>query len=609
MNKAGAEPSIRANTQMQRSETEKCVDRNGLRTTASLPNLPTVHNDQVLASIVAITGLHNGFRASKESTERILGSPAIKLDRTFHAGLQHAYDMLGHAGYDSFEQFAENHSFLPPFKPFLPVATYARTLEKLKSDEVTGLAKMMDSATLTGHRMGYRFCYQCVERSLASSGYAFAQRTHQITGVDFCPHHSVALAVARKDLCSESPIEQGLIIKSEWANWRDFLAPITPLSDSESWREFGKWVYMVMTGNFPMASLETRTAVLQQRLNEMPRTKGDPSSLAARIENHLIRTYGEKVFEGIGLPVLTGVTGHWPAFLVHGTAYTQHPIANLLVISSLFSSPAEYAERIRSVQATMLPDERIVPSVAARPLHFAFDLSMIRMLYRNTSILEIARIIARDSGTVESLLRLHPQLAERRERFHAWVARKRKRRVVEQLILNNPRATRSTVMENHKNTYNWLVSHDSEWFNSILPSTRAPKRINKLYQDISFIDARVARQLSDANRRHVEAGGVDRVTKSLLLKRLEPSERTLLASGKLKKSERVIAEMVESQQAHVVRLERLMFALVRSGEFERLRQLASAVLRNNGRQQNYVTMVVDALMPPELVSEAHHAAA
>lgn len=609
MNRSGTAHSTSIHAQMVPSETSESVGWNEPRPTVALPNLPLVHSDQVLASIIANTGLHNGFHVGRESTWRILGSPAIKADRTFHAGVQHAYDVLGHAGYESFEQFADNHCFLRLFKPFLTEATYARSIKKLQTDEVTGLAQMLDSTDVTGHRSGYRFCHQCVERSLAKSGYAFAHRTPQVTAVDFCPEHGTVLSVAQGDRSSASLINQGLILASDDADWHDLLTPITPLSESESWRRFGKWVSAVMSGNFPIAPLEARIAVLQQRVMEIPRETGDPSSPAARLERHLIRAFGTQSFDDLGLPIFTGITGHWPAFLLHGTAYTEHPIANLLAIASLFSSLAEYTERIAGVQPHSLPKERNEQSGGARPTRVAFDLSVIRALYREASIPVIAQRMARDPSTVESLLRLHPHLAKRREQFLAWVEKRRKRRIVEECILRNPNAMRITVMEYDKTTYNWLLRYDKEWFSSKLPSTRTPRRVGDLNLDHSLVDARVARRLSDIARNHISSGDLQRISKALLLKQLEPSERKLLASGILKKSEQAICEMLESQRAHLTRLQRLMSLLVRSGEFGRLRQLVRWVFRHYGRQQNYVNMIVDILIAPELIEEHHSAAA
>lgn len=462
------------------------LDKTGLkkdRHTVVLPNLPQVQADQVLASIIANMGLHNGYHVGRDSSKRILGSPAIKVDRTFHAGVQHAYDVLGHAGYETFEQFADNHCFLRLFKPFLPEAIYAQSMDKLRTDEITGLGQKLDSTDVTVHRDGYRFCHQCIKASLAKFGYAFAHRTDQVAAVDFCSEHGTVLSVVRNNHSDASTISQGLILGSIDSNWRDLLVPITPLCESELWRGFGKWVFAVMSGNFPLAPLEVRVAALQQRIMEIPREIGEPLSPAARLERHLIRTFSTRTFDGICLPILTGITGHWPAFLVHGTAYTEHPIANLLVIASLFSSPAEYAERIDCVQPLSLTNKPNQRCGDTRPTRVPFDMSIIRAFYRETSIPEIARCIARDHSTVETLLQLHPQLPARRKRFLDIVERRRKRRVIDKCINDNPGATRTTVTKYQKNTYNWMLRRDKEWFNSRLPPSRSPRRIVVLEQD------------------------------------------------------------------------------------------------------------------------------
>lgn len=67
--------------------------------------------------------------------------------------------------------------------------------------------------------------------------------------------------------------------------------------------------------------------------------------------------------------------------------------------------------------------------------------------------------------------------------------------------------------------------------------------------------------------------------------------------------------MAESKRAHLARLQRLMSLLGTPGEFGRLRQLTFEILRRYGRQENYVSMIIDFLVASGLKTNQHSAAA
>jgi hypothetical protein len=566
------------------------------RASVSLPNIPLPCPDQTLDSIAALTGLLNGLSPGRETIDRVFGSPNIKTDRAFHAGLRWAYGVLGGLGYGSYEQFTERHGFLPIFRPFVSAATYERAKGKLESNAVTGLCQLLFTNNFTMQRNAYHYCVDCAVESIQKRGYTYAHRTDQFQGVDFCAEHGTTLLTLAPGIRPKGSLAYGLIIPAADDDWRQILVPVTPLSTAPAWRALGVWVKAVLNGELPITSVELRTTVLQRQINEIPREPGDPSSPGGRCERHLLRTYGSAVLETLGLSVLGGVTRHWPAFLALGTAYTDHPLANLLVMSALFHSPAEFAQQVADFQDSG-PTVASRPAPAARPRDVTLNLSILRAFYREPSIKEIARQRGLDGGTVESVLRLHPDLQQRREQFLERQLRRRMRRVVEAFLLTHPGANRTAVEEHNRNIFTWLMRHDRDWIDERIPTKRPPRPLRIANDDLTLIDARTQRRLADFAKQHLNNGGIERVTKRFLTQCLEPNERTMLAANRLPESEHQINALVESREAHLKRVERHLTSLIVSGDIQKARQKAHVAISAFGRQPDFMVRIIHAMIP------------
>lgn len=582
---------------------------NNPRQSVSLPNIPLAFPDQTLESIAALTGLANGLSLGRETIDRVFGSPNIRTDLALHAGFRRAYEVLRGLGYNSYKQFAESHGFLPFFRPFVPTETYERAEHKLESNSVTGLWHLLAMSNFTLRRGAYRYCFECITESIRQRGYACARRTLQVRGVDFCPEHGTPLVTTAPGVRLEGSRSCGLIVPSADDDWRQALVPITPLSGAPAWHRFGVWVDAVLNGEFPILSVELRTALMQRRINEIPREQGDPSSLGGRCERYLIRTYGSDVLEKLELPVLDGITQHWPAFLIFGTAYMEHPLANLLVISALFHSPAEFAMRAVDIQGISGPVVAVKPKPAARPRGVTLDISILRAFYREHSIHEIARQRGLDHGTVESICRLHPDLQERREQFHWRQLRKRMRQKIDKFLQTSPRANRSSAEKHDRSVLDWLRRHDRDWIDERLPTKRPPRPLRSTNDDLALIDARVQRQLVEVAKHHINIGGIERVTRAFLTKYLTPHERTMFGARRLPRSEHQIIALVEARETHLKRVERHLNSLLLCGDIQRARQHAYAAISALGRQKDYLAMIIHAMIPDRLHVESIQAVA
>lgn len=336
-----------------------------------LSNLPLPLPDQTFDSLVAMVGIQNGLRVGSESLRVILGSASIKTDRLFHVGTFRAYEALQGSVYDSYEEFIAKHTFLPLFKPFIPEKTYRRIEKDLKSDTVGGLSNVLASDSAPRQRHAYRYCVHCAENSIQARGFAYAQRTHQIPGVDFCYEHGTVLTSASPDIHPNKALAHGLILPTDNCEWQSMLIPIIPLGDSPAWRSFVKWVEIALQGKFPVASEGMRTMLLQHKIREITKERGFTDPPAVLLQRHLIRSYGAEALEKLGLPIFTASTAHWPTFLILGTKYADHPIANLLAFAALFDSPHDVTKRIARFEKFLVPRYESISAFAGVRLNFA----------------------------------------------------------------------------------------------------------------------------------------------------------------------------------------------------------------------------------------------
>lgn len=570
------------------------------REQVSLPNIPMACPDQTLDSIAALTGLLNGLSPGRETIKSVFGSPNIKTDRAFHAGLRRAYGVLGGLGYSTYEEFSEGSGFLPFFRPFVSATTYEQATRKLESNIVTGLSHLLSTDSVTVQRDAYRYCVECAAESIKMRGYAFARRTDQFLGVDYCTEHGKPLCTLAPGVPPVGPLTHGLIIPSANNDWRKLLKPIEPLSSAPAWCALGVWVKAVLSGVVPKTSVELRTALLQRRILEISRAQGDPSSPGGRCERHLIRTYGADTLKKIGLSVLDGVTRHWPAFLVLGTAYTDHPLANLLTMSALFDSPPKFAELVGSAQKTFGTEVNTEPIPPPRQRSATLDLPIIRAFYRGLSIVEIARLRGLDHGTVESVLKLHPSLQQRRKRYLERHRRTRMRQAIEAFVRSQPDMKRKAVEKENRSVFTWLMRHDRAWLDHKIPTSRPARPQKCAHEDLRLVDARIQRRLVQYATQHFSNHGLEQVTKDFLIQCLKPYERKKLAAKQLPKSARRINSLVESREAHLGRVERHLISLMASGKVHQARLRGIAAISTCGHQPDYVARISRVIPPNHL---------
>jgi hypothetical protein len=556
-------------------------------------NIPLVQADQTVDSFIAMAGIQNGFTLGCKLTRAVLGSDKVRPDCLLHGGLLQAYEALRGFGHDSYEQLVESHSFLPLFKPFVSTTTYSQVASRLKSNKFARIEALLATTNVSVRRDEYRYCVHCAERTMDTLGIAYAYRTHQILGVEFCPEHGSTLCSVVPTVTSSEPMAQGLILPSEEYDWHSKLTPITPLCESPEWRSLGKWVLAVLNGDFPATSEDIRAALFRRRIDEIPRTKGDPCSPAAHLERHLARTYGDKALESLGLPIFTGNTAHWPAFLVFGTAFTRHPLANLLTLSALFASPEEFAGQVVALGKIPSPVETAKLSSVVRPPCVSWDLSIAREFYRGSSANDIAQRTGYSYETIICLIFLHPEMRERCKAFRDRQERKKMRRIIEDFVANNPAATRSNLRRNHFHVFQWIMKNDLQWFEDQLPRKRQMQKDQFAEAFVMQLDEEIAKRMSEIAMHHIDNGCGGRISKSLFYGQMNPFERRLAKSGRLQNVVRIIDSLVEQPRTHIKRLENYLITRIASCDVSRATQVAKEAKVVFGKKGNYFTEIIN----------------
>lgn len=552
---------------------------------------PLAQPDQTLDSIAAWVWLQNGLRTWPDALEAVFGSRSIKADRPFFNGVSHAFEAVDGAGHSSLDAWIDRQSFLALFTPFTDPERLRTAKEKLVSNRLAGLPMTLGCDSLPLLRNDRRYCPACVQEEIRRLGFGYSHRTHQVRGVDFCPVHGIALELPPQ---GEAGIAapRGLITAPWTAGDGDGSEWASP-QDREPDQNLARWVGAVFAGDVPTVGRWQRLGAIEARIDKMPRIRGEPSSQARRLENLLVRVHGSNRLAEMGLPVTEGVTSHWPALLLAGHAFCDHPTANLLVLSALFEGPAEYAGAV--AQVCEPPTEpKPVRMPPPRSLRRVWSLALIKELLREPSLAVVAEKHGFCLQTLRDHLAAYPDLHDRRPAALGRARRRRARHTIRAFVRDTPQATRRMLCRQHKSAYNNALRHDREWLEEILPARKSACFLANAPQAV-LQDARLAREITALAQAARDGDEPIWVTKAWLTERLHPAKPRDLRSGCLPLTRTAIDELAEKAAEFHARVLARLDMCVRGGEAERAFRIAARFLKMAGRQSHLIDRVLAIL--------------
>lgn len=550
--------------------------------------------DQTIESLVAVTWLRNPVSTWEEAAAIVFGSAKTKSRRLVHRGWREAFSALDGAGYRTPEEFVSAHSYLPLYQPFMELATYERLRSALVDGQVARLSALSRSRVLsTGP---FRFCPLCSAREIAKSGYAVAHRSNQVSGVVACSEHAVDLITfSAHERFTISLRERGLHIPSPTHVSPDPQSTVRhPHRDPQDAElRYARLVDAALSGKIAPAPLRVRQLAFSVRLDERFQGRRTPGSTLSRLirEGHSAAALHEAALE---IPLTR--TAIWPALVADGSAFANHPVANLLVISVLFDDVEDYNHAIAKAASTDQYPVQNTDRLRLGALRDGLNSALIKDYLRDISLAEVALRHDMDLATAKSVLRQFPRLANHRRRANFRRRRSCHRAAALTLKQSHPRAARQDLKNLANADYAWLSHHDREWLDSNFPLKRPLRERASLYDvnlDISTAasTSTVVEQLAREGREH------SRRNWSLLVNCFGKEIQHQLRTGRLPIAAASLREREESKSQHRNRCLLRIREQVDRGCLHEARLWASELLMKNPGDRTVISRVLSCLLP------------
>jgi len=453
-----------------------------------LANIPLPHPDQTLESYVAHIFLNSSQSNWKCTMKECFGRPTVKLGKNYFMGLEKFMSTPAGQQFLNSEELIKKHTFTAFFVPFLSEDKRTYFLKKLTQKYAGGLNSTLGIHSTPIIRDDLLFCSSCVKEELTSLGYAYAHRTHQIIGVNVCPTHGKFLG----SLENNSPqlfSFRGIINSTS----PDVDTTTAPSERSTGNLAFGRWVEAIFQGQLPFLSHSQRTHLIINKLESIPRKANEPSSHAIRLERLITHKHGKDFLYQMGFSIVDGLTEHWPALFIWGNAYRNHPIANLLILSTLFEKPEQYNLLADALQTTTQTEQHN-PHEKQRPMKFKLTRQLIRDLLSIQSIKEIARSNKAGEEEISGFLKVNNAISVRRPDAIYRAAKRKHQKQALGLKAKNPNLNRTSLKREAKACFSWLIKNENTWFEHQFPISLKQKKYRPKITHNAHVDAYAVNQ-------------------------------------------------------------------------------------------------------------------
>ena len=407
-------------------------------------------------------------KPSQAVVRRMLGGAQVPIDRPFHAGLkQLATCIYGSTEYA--DKLSAQHVLAALPRPFLEASELEHLDGWLKGDKPRLPAVLATLRPKSTFRATPAICVECVAADEAANGFAYFRRSHLVRGVAVCPTHGRPLI----ETCSQC--------EQPFSHWRmprsvcdecghPFLLSGAVSGDrslQSSALRLATFIEACLSGDIGRPDKAVRLAALRERTSQIVRNRS--GVVGDNLARHLECSFGKGLLESLGLSVRQAPTLGWPALLIHGQALVGDPIANCLIMASLFESPADFKASLRT---TPQPTPRVAVTRAQRSkVTPAVLREVLRSLHTNAGKRGLRH------GKLTGWIRAYPGLRDR----HATKRRREalathKRQILKYLAMR-PGASRGEVLTAHPQAAGHVLRHDRRWMDVALPLRRtAPGR-------------------------------------------------------------------------------------------------------------------------------------
>jgi hypothetical protein len=547
--------------------------------------------DQTLGSLVAQIWILNGLATYESAVTALFGSPVIKCDQVLFSGIRKCYESLSGAGYDSPRGLLDAHSYLNLYQPFAPEHSYESAITMILDDNTRSSHGLFRLAFFNPISSTYRYCEQCMQEELESHGFAYAHRSHQIVGVNFCHTHQIPLI--EFDSEKGSATSKGLV--SQRAFEHDTRNSITaPQTSNHHEVTFCQWVHSALIGNIPnLSDPTTKQLLFRNQLDRMPRISGHFRSHPGRLQQIISFIYSAEYLKTTELETNRGRYQNWPGLMMSSSLYNRHPLINLLVLNALFSSPEEISKDLVKAPDCVEDDSNPTEIFDVRQ---AMSLQLIKDLLATSDLNNIAKRYGVDGWTIRQWLRGLPEIKARRAARQLKKQIREAREYVRRFLFLNPEATVQRFRNSSRSRHDCLINHDKEWLLDIFSSIENRNEIDIAAREkIERIDLDTAKSIKLKAEQLYAGTFPERITESVLTTLLSKELRMKLRYELLPITKETIRSQIEGEKEFINRYKKVLNDLVDAGDIDRSFTLVEQLVRNNKKRHHLTRFSLNRL--------------
>lgn len=162
-----------------------------------LTYFPSPYEDELLYSVIARFGIHSGITSPRQLLSTLFSKSDVTFAVDFPGHLKTFVKGLGNASSLSVEEWIQYHTLYPAYLAFSPAERQQQVLTSACSNNAANVhTRLGVCASFVKSPQYFRICEQCQIEQRKYLGEAYWQRSLQLPGVLFCPHHELPLHIS-----------------------------------------------------------------------------------------------------------------------------------------------------------------------------------------------------------------------------------------------------------------------------------------------------------------------------------------------------------------------------------------------------------------------------
>jgi hypothetical protein len=246
---------------------------------------------------------------------------------------------------------------------------------------------------------------------------------------------------------------------------------LDPISQGEPGWRLATFVQAAMLGYLPNVDAGIRMAVLRERAARRLKNRG--GTLEDNLARTITKAFDRPFLAMLGLQTDAAPTLAWPSLLISGRLFVSEPIANCLVMATLFDSVADYTREINNALGCGKShplDRNLLRGYAE------ITNAVLKDLMRPNRIESVADKYSIHPNSLKNWVAAVPGLSKRRQASWPRIALRRCKKTILCHIAQNPGQSRNRVATEHKAEVTFIFKKDREWLDEHLPAQQNQSR-------------------------------------------------------------------------------------------------------------------------------------